>query len=83
MSRGFVDPQGLTQSSGISAALRTYGKGFALEVVRCHERYLAGDHERVDASGRSYYETGFTTIVFTLPTGPPWFAVVSLPQERF
>jgi hypothetical protein len=83
MSRGFLDPNGLTQSSGISAAARSYGKSFALEVVRCHERYLAGNHERVDGSGRSYYTTSFTTIVFTLPTGAPWFAVVSLPQEGF
>jgi hypothetical protein len=83
MSPGFLDPGGLTQSSGISAAARTYGMNFARQVVRCHERYLAGDHERVDASGRSFYATSFIPIVFTLPTGPPWYAVVSLPQEGF
>jgi hypothetical protein len=83
MPPGFVDPNGLTQSSGISAAARTYGYGFAQEIIRCHTRYLAGDHERADGSGRSYYTTSFTPIVFTLPKGPPWFAVVSLPQEDF
>jgi hypothetical protein len=83
MATGFVDPNGLTQSAGISAAARRYGKGFALEVVRCHERYLAGDYEVVDGSGRSYYTTSYTRVLFSLPTGPPWFAVVSLPQEGF
>jgi TIR domain len=83
LSSGFLDPNGLTQSSGISAAVRSYGKQFALEVVRYNERYFAGDHERVDGFGRSYYTTSFTPIVFTLPAGPPWFAVVSLPQEGF
>lgn len=83
MAPGFVDPNGLTQSSGISTAARNYGYGFAQEIVRCHTRYLAGDHEKTDASGRSYYATSFTTIVFTLPQKPPWFAVISLPQEGF
>jgi hypothetical protein len=78
---GFVDPNGLSQTSGIQAALRTLGKGFALEVVRCHNRYIAGDHERLDAAGRSYYSTRAGTIVFMLPTGPPWFAHVQLLQE--
>jgi hypothetical protein len=76
-----LDPNGMSQSAGISATLRTYGKGFALEVVRCHGRFLAGDHEQLDGFGRSYYATSAGTIVFTLPKGPPWFASVWLPQE--
>jgi hypothetical protein len=78
---GFVDPNGLSQKSGIQAALRTLGKGFAMEVVRCHTRYLAGDHQRLDGAGRSYYSTSGGTIVFSQPTGPPWFALVQLLQE--
>jgi len=78
---GFLDRGGLSQSAGISAAMRRYGKGFALEIVRCHERYLAGDHERLDGLGRSYYTTVAGTVVFTLPQSHPWFAVVQLPQE--
>ena len=77
----FVDRNGLSQSRGISAALRTHGKNFGLEIVRCHSRFLAGDHERLDAEGRSHYATSFGIIVFALPKAPPWFAVVSLPQE--
>ena len=78
---GFVDPDGLGQSRGIEAAERLYGFPFALEIVNCHRRYLAGDHERVDSFGRSYYVTSFCTIVFCLPTAPPWFVQVYLPQE--
>ena len=78
---GFLDPNGLSQSAGISAALRAYGKGFAVEIIKCHKRYLAGDHEQLDSFGRSYYATSACTIVFSLPTVPPWFAVVCLPQE--
>lgn len=76
-----LDPNGLSQSAGISAAVRAHGKQFAMELVRCHSRYLAGDHEQVDASGRSYYSTSVSKIVFSPPTGAPWFAVVCLPHE--
>ncbi|PNG25876.1 hypothetical protein [Methylocella silvestris] len=79
---GYVDPNGLSQSAGVLAAVRSHGKSFALEIVRCHNRYLAGDHERLDGSGRSYYATSVSTIVFSPPASAPWFAVVSLAQER-
>ncbi len=78
---GFVDPQGLSQSAGIGAVLRTHGKGFALELLGCHKRFLAGQHERLDNFGRSYFSTVAGTIVFSLPKGPPWFAFACLPQE--
>jgi hypothetical protein len=77
----FLDPGGMSQSAGIAAALRSYGKGFALEIVNCHKRFLAGDHEQLDSFGRSYYTTSGGTVVFTLPKSPPWFATVWLPQE--
>jgi hypothetical protein len=76
-----LDGGGLSQSAGIATAMRVYGKNFALEVVRCQNRYLAGDHERLDGLGRSYYTTSAGKIVFTMPHSPPWFAVVQLPQE--
>ncbi len=77
----FVDPNGLSQSAGVQAAVRAHGKGFSMEIVRCHSRYLANDHEQLDHSGRSYYATSVTTIVFIPPTSAPWFAVVYLAQE--
>ena len=76
-----VDPNGLSQSAGIAAKLRTHGKGLSIEIVRCCARFLAGDHEQLDDFGRSYYATSAGTIVFALPKGPPWFAIVRLPQE--
>jgi hypothetical protein len=78
---GFVDSNGMSQTPGIAAALRSYGKPFALEIVRCHQRFLAGDHERLDNLGRSWYSTTAGFVVFTLPQSPPWFALVQLPQE--
>lgn len=68
-------------SRGISAAVRDRGQGFALEVARCHSRFIKDDHERQDRFHRSFYTTSFGTVVFSLPKSAPWFAVVSLPQE--
>ena len=76
-----IDPTGMTMSRGISAALRDRGQGFALEVARCHSRFIKGDYEKMDGFNRSYYATSCGTVVFSLPKSAPWFAVVSLPQE--
>jgi hypothetical protein len=78
---GMLDPGGLSQSRGINASVRRYKQSFAMEIVKCHKRYLVGDHEQLDEFGRSYYATSIGAIVFSLPKAPPWFAVVQLPQE--
>jgi hypothetical protein len=84
LAPGEIDPGGLSQSSGISAALRQYGMPFSMEIGECQQRFLRGDRDAVDQSGRSYYRTAHgPDIVFTGPTKPPWFAIVSLPSERF
>lgn len=69
-----IDPNGLSQSSGISECARRYGPAFARSVATAHTQFLA-------CPDNTRYETPFGPVEFRIPAGPPWFARVYLPQE--
>jgi hypothetical protein len=78
---GYLDPKGMSHSAGVTASVRSHGQAFALELVRCHARFLAGQADQRDPLGRCYYSTSAGTVVFIMPSKAPWHAFVCLPQE--